>query len=148
MFCVAEIFHFFTDECQSTLGSLFNSKKEIMQTKKKNSVSPSAKAKVKKKSIAARITSNDRELLDQAVKEDGTTITDFVTGAALEKAKRVLADKQKKKMDFTMKYPNDSNFYAGKIIDNIQHIKKTSELFGGVVGSVILLAIVVNQLSK
>lgn len=119
-----------------------------MQTKKKKSVKPSTKAKAKKKGIAARITSNDRELLDQAVKEEGTTITDFITGAALEKAKRVLADKQKKEMDFSMKYPSDSKFYAGKVIDNIQHIKKKSELYGGVVGSVILLAIVVNQLSK
>ena len=106
------------------------------------------KDELKNKYITARLTTADRGLVDEAVKEEQTTVTEFVNSATIQKAKRVIIEKQKKELDASIKYPDDSKLYVGKYIDNIHSIKKKSELYGGLAGSVILLAIIAKQLKR
>lgn len=106
------------------------------------------KSEPKDKYITTRLTTADRGLVDQAVEEVKTTITDFLSDAALEKARKVISEKQKREMDASVKYPDDSKLYVGKIFDNIQDIKKNRDLYAGVAGSVILGAIIFKQLKR
>lgn len=117
-------------------------------SKPKGKVSSKKKSEPKDKYITTRLTTPDRELVDQSVEEVQTTITDFVSGATLEKARKVLSEKQKREMDTSMKYPDNSMFFARRYINNIQNIKKESELYGGMVGTAILSAIILKQLMK
>ena len=106
------------------------------------------KSEPKDKYITTRLTTPDRGLVDQAVEEVQTTITDFVSDATLEKARKVLREKQKREIYASMKCPDDSKLYVGKYIENIQNFEKKSKLFGGMVGSVVLAAIILYQLKK
>jgi hypothetical protein len=123
-------------------------KNNKMNSKPISKLASKKKSEPKDKYITTRLTTADRGLVDQAVEEVKTTITDFVSDAALEKARKVITEKQKREMDAAMKYPNDSKFFAGRFINNIQNIKKESELYGGVVGTAILSAIILKQLMK
>lgn len=121
--------------------------------KKKNSkstgkVASKKKSELKARTIAVRLTTEDRQSLDEVVKEKDTTITDYVTRATKEKMRIDQNEKTKIATQNQRKFYYDSKVYFKKYIDNSIVIKKNAEVYSGVVGSLLIAGILIHQLSK
>ena len=122
-----------------------NKKKNSMSTGK---VASKKKSELKARTIAIRLTSEDRQSLDEVVKDKDTTITDYVTRATKEKMRIDQNEKKKIATQNQRQYFYDSNVYFKKYIDNSSVIKKNAEVYSGVVGSLLIAGILIHQLSK
>jgi len=125
-----------------------------MKTNKKKSSTSTGKVTSKKKSelkartIAIRLTTEDRQSLDEVVKDKDTTITDYVTRATKEKIRIDQNEKKKIAVQNQWQLYYDSKVYFKKYIDNSSVIKNNAEVYSGVVGSLLIAGILIHQLSK
>jgi len=80
------------------------------------------KNETKTKTIAIRLTTEDRDELDELVKDRSTTITEYVTSAIKERLRK---DKSGlKKIPLQSQSTSDGKFYFKKYLDDISGFKR------------------------
>lgn len=117
-------------------------------SKPKGKVTSKKKDQRKTSTIAVRLTTKDRENLDEVVKGRRTTITDYVTSVTKESIKKDQEDKRIKTAESVYQKIYDGKLYFKSYLDAIQTNKSNAELYAGAVGSIILTGIILKQLKK
>ncbi len=117
-------------------------------SKPKDKVSSKKKDQRKTSTIAVRLTTKDRENLDEVVKDRRTTITDYVTSVTKESIKKDQEGKQLKTVEGVYQKTYDGQLFFKRYLDAIQANKRNAELYAGAVGSLIITGIILKQLRK